>query len=125
MNLSVLTLAFTFLLLAPISVPAQHKQPATQRPSSVPDPIPLEIKGDFIGESFEDFKTHYPRAECDDESREVRVCSQKADISLANHHVTPCPQSEPKSGIELFLLNVCMHEGLIAGFHKNSSLLRI
>jgi hypothetical protein len=115
-----ITPAFTVLLLAANSVSVQQKRPATQLPSSVPDPIPLEIKGDHIGESFEDFKTHYPKAECNDESREVRVCSQKADISLANHHVTPCPQSPPKSGVEIFLMNVCMYEGLIAGFHKNS-----
>jgi hypothetical protein len=105
-----------FLVSPTATSQEQKSKPPNASKWSTPDSIPLEIKGDRIGESFEYFKTHYPQAECHDESREVRFCFQKTDISLASHSVTPCP----KSPIELFLLNVCMHEGLIAGFHKNN-----
>jgi hypothetical protein len=71
---------------------------------------PLEIKGDRIGETVQQFTEHYPNATCKDESSVARVCTQLRGVSLADV-VTDDRACEHQK-------YACDRQGLQARFHK-------
>jgi hypothetical protein len=71
------------ILLACTPLVGQQKKQTTQGTKDTPAPIPLEIKGDRIGESIEQFTAHFPKAECENKSPEIRNCFQSEGFSVA------------------------------------------
>jgi len=71
---------------------------------------PLEIKGDHLGETVEQFTAHYPSATCKDESSVARVCTQVRGVSLADVMTddTACEHQK----------YACNRQGVQARFHK-------
>ena len=116
MNLSILTLAFTVPLLAANSVPT-NQQPATQLPPSVPVPIPLEIKGDRIGETLDQFKAHYPKSACEERAPNIFDCTQKQGISLAGNTDLGTTCDPPTTD---YWRTACDGQGLIAHFETGT-----
>ena len=85
MNLKALSLASAIVLFATSPMLGQQKKEAATAPKSfVPDRLPLEIKGDRIGETVEQFLSHFPNARCINKSADVRFCWQTKGVLLGD-----------------------------------------
>jgi hypothetical protein len=116
MNLKTLSLALAIILFASLTSAQQQKQPPGEHKSFVPDPVPLEIKGDRIGETVAQFKIHYPNAGCGDRTPEIHVCSQTQNVSLAGLTTESEACSPPQTGTPWHWL--CTMQGVQARFYK-------
>ncbi len=116
MNLKTSRIASMVIMFSSTPMFARQQAPPTSGPKSLQQskvvavPIPLEIKGDYIGETVEQFTTHYPDATCKNKTANVRVCTQPRGDSLADVHTddSACDHHS----------YACQRQGVQARFNK-------